>query len=295
MHVTPRDARLMARASRGTIRSRAAIDGRTSARTARATLNTLRERGVPNERRRSILVWGPSGSGKSLYLASLVMWLTRVRDEPPFAILPADDATARWIAARGATHPDGLAVASATRPERPALFHVYAIGASSIQRSQIVAEITVSDAGAGDRSPAGLDDASGIMLLLPVDTMAASAEARDSYVSWLTTTLARLPAPGSAPPAVTLPVAVCLTQTDTAPDAVRRDPTGWLESFGSETVRALRAHCACFEVFKVSSLGRTPDQRDGVAVVVGGPEPRGVLAPIRWILEQHARAAEAAA
>lgn len=295
MHVTPRGPRLMVRASCGTIRSRAAIDGRTCARTARAAQNTLRERGVHNERRRSILVWGPSGSGKSLYLASLVMWLTRVRDEPPFAILPADDATARWIAARGAAHPDGVALATPARPEQPALFRVYEIGAGGSQRSQVVAELTVSDAGAGDRSPAGLDAASGVMLLLPVETMAASTEARDSYVSWLTTTLARLPAAGSAPPAVTVPVAVCLTQTDSAPDAVRRDPTRWLESFGSETVRALRAHCAHFEVFKVSSLGRTPRRRDGVDVVVGGPEPRGVLAPIRWILEQHTLAAEVAA
>jgi hypothetical protein len=32
-----------------------------------------------------------------------------------------------------------------------------------------------------------------------------------------------------------------------------------------------------------------------VDVVVGGPEPRGVLAPIRWILAQHEPSAEAAA
>jgi hypothetical protein len=65
-----------------------------------------------------------------------------------------------------------------------------------------------------------------------------------------------------------------------------------LESFGSEAMRALRAHCARFELFKVSSLGRAPRRRDGAHVLVGAPEPRGVLAPIRWILEQSA--AEAA-
>jgi hypothetical protein len=37
-------------------------------------------------------------------------------------------------------------------------------------------------------------------------------------------------------------------------------------------------------VFKVSSTGRAPRQREGVDVVIGAPEPRGVLAPIRWII-----------
>jgi hypothetical protein len=226
------------------------------------------------------------------------MWLTRVRDEPPYAILPADDATATWVASRGASHADGIVLRTVTRPEHAPRFHIYSItdqGEAIVHRSRCVADLAVSDAAAGDRAPAGLDEALGVMLLLPVDTMAASTEARDAFVTWLTTTLARLPASSPAPPAVGMPVAVCLTQTDTAPDAVRRDPTRWLESFGTETVRALRAHCARFQVFKVSALGRTPRRRDGMDVVVAGPEPRGVLAPIRWILEQHGRATEAAA
>jgi hypothetical protein len=213
-------------------------------------------------------------------------------------VLPADDATARWVAGRGVTHADGVALLPVPRPDRPPHFRIYSIADEPgpvLRRSRFVADLAVSDAGAGDRSPAGLDDAIGIMLLLPVDTMAGSAEARDGFVSWLTTTLARLPASAAVPPAVSVPVAVCLTQTDTAPDAVRRDPTRWLESFGSETVRALRAHCARFEIFKVSSLGRAPRQRDGADIVVGGPEPRGVLAPIRWILDQQAPAGEVAA
>jgi hypothetical protein len=226
------------------------------------------------------------------------MWLTRVRDESAYAVLPADDATATWIAARGAAHADGIALQPAGRPEHAPGFHIYSIAdqpGPMGHRSRFVADLAMSDAAAGDRSPAGLDDALGVMLLLPVDTMAASTDARDAYVTWLTTTLARLPASNPAPPAVGMPVAVCLTQTDTAPDAVRRDPMRWLESFGNETGRALRAHCARFQVFKLSALGRTPRRRDGVDVVVGGPEPRGVLTPVRWILEQHRVSSEAAA
>lgn len=244
-----------------------------------------------NERRRSIILWGPPGSGKSLYLASLVMWLTREPNERPFAVLPASDAAAAWVARRSIPHPDGVALVGGVAPPADSLFRIYSISGTpdeSGRRSAHVADLAPSEAAAGDPSPPGLADASGVMLLLPAATMAASAEARDACVSWFTTTLARLPEQaGAAPPAVSLPVAVCLTQTDEVPDAVRRDATEWLESFGAETLRALRAHCARFSVFKVSSTGRAPRPRSGLDIVVGTPEPRGVLAPIRWILAEQ--------
>ena len=226
------------------------------------------------------------------------MWLTRERDERPFAIIPADDVSATWVARRSAPHPEGVALTPAASPAGATpLFRVYSIAEpsdASGHRSSLVAELVPSAAGAGEPSPARLEDAEGVILLLPVATMAASAEVRDACVTWLTTTLARLPEqPGAAPPAVSIPVAVCLTQTDEAPDASRRDAGRWLESFGSEPMRALRAHCARFALFKISSLGRTPRRRDGADVLVGTPEPRGVLAPIRWILA--ARTEEAAA
>ena len=221
------------------------------------------------------------------------MWLTRERDEHALAVLPANDASATWIARRSAQHPDGVALTpSAPENGTDPLFRVYSISAPSESggaRSALVAELVPSEASAGEASSARLDEACGVILLLPVATMAASAETRDACITWLTTTLARLPEEaGASPPAVSIPVAVCLTQTDEVPDASRRDSAQWLESFGSEALRALRAHCARFELFKVSSLGRAPRRRDGAHVLVGTPEPRGVLAPIRWILEQSA-------
>jgi len=245
---------------------------------------------VHSERRRSIILWGPPGSGKSLYLTSLVRWLARESDERAYAVLPANDATARWIAGRTAPHPEGFALlANNGRPAEPPHFRIYSISDTpdvAHRRSTLIADLTLSDASPGEPAPTGLAEASGVMLFLPVATMALSADARDGCVSWLTTTLARLPEEvGAAPPAVSLPVAVCLTQTDEVPDATRRDANQWLESFGSETVRALRAHCARYSVFKVSSLGRAPRRRDGIEVVVGTPEPRGALSAIRWILE----------
>jgi hypothetical protein len=224
------------------------------------------------------------------------MWLTRERGERAFAILPADDASAMWIARRSAQHPEGIALTPSAPPSgTEPLFRIYSItesAESAGERSALVAELTASEAAAGEPSSARLDEAAGVMLLLPVATMAASAEARDACITWLTTTLARLPEEaGAAPPAVSIPVAVCLTQTDEVPDPSRRDTAQWLESFGSEALRAVRAHCARFELFKVSSLGRAPRKRDNVHVLVGTPEPRGVLAPIRWILEQSAEVA----
>jgi len=248
---------------------------------------------VFTERRRSIILWGPAGSGKSLYLTSLVMWLTRERGKSALAILPADDASATWIARRSSPHVDGIALTPSNPvPGSDPLFRIYSInesGDATGQRSTLVAELVPSEATAGEPSAARLNEADGVILLLPVATMAASADARDACVTWLTTTLARLPEQwGAAPPAVSIPVAVCLTQTDETADASRRDTAQWLESFGNEPIRALRAHCARFELFKVSSLGRAPRRRDGAHVLVGTPEPRGVLAPIRWILEQTA-------
>jgi hypothetical protein len=233
-------------------------------------------------------MWGPPGSGKSLYLTSLVMWVTREPNERPFAVLPASDTAAQWLSRRSVPHSEGVALVPGPRAPSDALFRIYSIGDTpdvAGHRSTFVAELTPSEAAAGDPSPARLAEASGVMLLLPIATMAASPEARDACVSWLTTTLARLPEElGAAPPAVSLPVAICLTQTDEAPDAARRDAVQWLESFGSESTRALRAHCARFAVFKVSSTGRAPRRREGVDVVIGAPEPRGILAPIRWII-----------
>lgn len=247
-------------------------------------------RGVHNERRRSIILWGPPGSGKSLYLTSLVMWLAREPNERLFAVLPASDAAARWLANRSVPHAEGTALVEAAAAPSELLFRIYSISDAANaagERSELVAELVPSQALAGEPSPARLVEALGVILLLPAATMAANAEARDACVSWFTTALARLPEEaGAAPPAVALPVAVCLTQTDEAPDAARRDATQWLESFGSEITRALRAHCASFSVFKVSATGRAPRRRDGVDIVVGTPEPRGVVAPIRWILDE---------
>src|SRR3954466_5273957 len=107
----------MARAPHGTIR-----------RTASELRIAQRGVDVADERRRSIILWGPPGSGKSLYLTSLVMWLTREPNERPFAVLPASDAAAQWLSRRSAAHPEGTALVPGDRVPGNALFRIYSIG-----------------------------------------------------------------------------------------------------------------------------------------------------------------------
>src|SRR3954470_23840776 len=101
-------------------------------------------RGVHNERRRSIILWGPPGSGKSLYLTSLVMWLTREPNERPFAVLPASDTAAQWLSRRSVPHPEGVALVPGPRAPSDALFRIYSIGDTpdvAGHRSTFVAEL----------------------------------------------------------------------------------------------------------------------------------------------------------
>lgn len=254
----------------------------------RLARGALGGKGVHSERRRSIVVWGPPGSGKSVYLTSLVRWLTREREQQPLTVLPADAASTAWVARRARMTGEGVELAAHAPDELTHRFRVYETAAAEpigAPRSRFIAELTQGDGARNDPTRATLQDAAGVMLLLPVLAMSRAPDARAAHVAWLTAALARLPETlGATPPAVSVPVAVCLTQTDAVPDAARRDATEWLESFGSETTSALRAHCARFDVFKLSSLGHTPRLRGDVETVAVMPEPRGVLAPIRWIL-----------
>ena len=104
------------------------------------------------------------------------MWLTRERGERAFAILPADDASATWIARRSTPHPEGIALAPSAPLTNNPLFRVYSIAdatESGSARSALVAELVPSEAAAGETSSARLDEACGVILLLPVATMAA--------------------------------------------------------------------------------------------------------------------------
>lgn len=241
------------------------------------------------------MIWGPPGSGKSVYLSSLVLWLTREREQPPFVVLPADPRSATWLSCRSHTEGSTTVLDDGVPDDGLLKFRVYETrdtGHSSAPRSSVVAELTPGTAANGDPSRGLVESAAGVMLFLPVSAMSRAPDARVAHVAWLTATLAGLPAlAGASPPAVRLPVAVCLTQTDGIPDAARRDARQWLASFGMETTSALRAHCARFEVFKLSALGHTPRVHEGVQRLAVTPEPRGVLAPIKWILEQSEAAA----
>ena len=48
----------------------------------------------------SIMMWGAKGSGKSIYLASLVYWSPPPDDDRRSCVLPADSAAAEWVSSR---------------------------------------------------------------------------------------------------------------------------------------------------------------------------------------------------
>src|SRR5689334_4955734 len=98
------------------------------------------------------------------------MWLTREPNERPFAVLPASDAAAAWVARRSIPHPDGVALVGGVTPPADPMFRIYSISGTpdeSGRRSTLVADLTPSQAAAGDPSPARLAEAAGVILLLP--------------------------------------------------------------------------------------------------------------------------------
>src|SRR6478735_1318175 len=70
----------------------------TSKTAARSTGRLLG--GVPAAASDSIMMWGAKGSGKSVYIASLVYWSPPADAARRVCVLPATSAAAEWVADR---------------------------------------------------------------------------------------------------------------------------------------------------------------------------------------------------
>ena len=70
----------------------------TSNAAARSTSRSLD--GVPAASSDSIMMWGAKGSGKSIYIASLVYWSPPADAARRVCVLPATSAAAEWVADR---------------------------------------------------------------------------------------------------------------------------------------------------------------------------------------------------
>jgi hypothetical protein len=89
---------------------------------------------------------------------------------------------------------------------------------------------------------------------------------------------------------LTIPVAICLSQIDRAPQFMDAEPKALFEETVGDTAPMLYSWLTTFDIFKLTALGR-PLRRVGDREVLDGePRPKFVHLPISWIVGQHDRA-----
>ena len=263
------------------------------------------------ERRRSILIAGERGAGTSVYAVSLVHWQQPERARTRLCLLPADGDAARWVTERVAVHRDGVTVAprltTSTRRHRFRMYQLDGSADHTARDSAVVSDVSCwdgpADAEQAEFSPELLDEVSrahGIVLLVGAASGEQAGASRRGQVSWLRRVLgemrdalARAYVGGArslpydeTTNTLTCPVALCVSQIDCAPDAERRDAVAWLESLIGERASMLTSFLSRHTTFKLSSTGHTPRPTDRGQFIPGMAEPRGILAPLRWVLEQ---------
>lgn len=290
----------------------------------------------------SIMMWGAKGSGKSVYIASLVYWSPPADAPRRVCVLPANSTAAEWVADRvrslsgewgpgtrdsavrdrnefGAPTPIfGSPVPSPqsavpqykTLTERRLDFRLYTLPttAGPIPRllnteSRYEASLNFWDVPGevydGDIPPNILREmtrAKGLILL--INPSFVPDEGRDRYyMRFFDRTLGRLKFAladaarrGERVPfdphtnQLTIPVAVCLSQIDRAPQFMDAEPKALFEATVGDTAPILYSWLTRFDIFKLTALGR-PLRRVGDREVLDGePQPKFVHLPISWIV-----------
>ena len=321
----------------------------TSNSAARSTSRALD--GVPSASSDSIMMWGAKGSGKSIYIASLVYWSPPADAARRVCVLPATSAAAEWVAdrvrslglgetglgtedwglGRDATTGAGVsATVEGSRPspqsrvpspqyktlvERRLDFRLYTLPttAGPITRllnteSRYEASLNFWDVPGevydGDIPPNILREmtrARGLILLINPSFVPDEGRER-YYMRFFDRTLGRLKFAladaarrGERVPfdvrtnQLTIPVAVCLSQIDRAPQFMDAEPKALFEETVGDTAPVLYSWLTRFDIFKLAALGR-PLRRVGDREVLDGePQPKFVHLPISWIVGQHDR------
>jgi hypothetical protein len=320
----------------------------TSNAAARSTSRSLD--GVSPASSDSIMMWGAKGSGKSIYIASLVYWSPPADAARRVCVLPATSAAAEWVAdrVRSLAGTTGLGTADwglgrqaisaeevsspvrASRPspqspvpgpqyktltERRLDFRLYTLPttAGPITRllnaeSRYEASLNFWDVPGevydGDIPPNILREmtrARGLILLINPSFVPDEGRER-YYMRFFDRTLGRLKFAladaarrGERVPfdvrtnQLTIPVAVCLSQIDRAPQFMDAEPKALFEETVGDTAPVLYSWLTRFDIFKLTALGR-PLRRVGDREVLDGePQPKFVHLPISWIVGQHDR------
>jgi hypothetical protein len=294
----------------------------------------------------SIMMWGAKGSGKSVYIASLVYWSPPADAARRVCVLPANSTAAEWVAdrVRALTRVEGGESVGAQRSwadgnsewegprdsfipdspfpipyktlvERRLDFRLYTLPttAGPITRllnteSRYEASLNFWDVPGevydGDIPPNILREmtrARGLILLINPSYVPDEGRER-YYMRFFDRTLGRLKFAladaarrGERVPfdprtnQLTIPVAVCLSQIDRAPQFMDAEPKALFEETVGDTAPVLYSWLTTFDIFKLTALGR-PLRRVGDREVLDGePRPKFVHLPISWIVGQHGR------
>ncbi|MDF1505835.1 hypothetical protein [Roseisolibacter sp. H3M3-2] len=257
-----------------------------------------------------IVLWGPPGSGKSTYLATLVYYNESLDEQARrWCVLPADGVTAEWVVDRVQRWRDGAASPKSLHAEPQALgFRVYSLPpqrAGLFARRPAAAHVEATlrfwdvpgEAYASEIPDAIVRQMVGARgLLLVLDPGFDPPEGRERYYErFFLRTLGRLTFAmqqerarrglGGAGLAgdnrLEIPVAICLSHLDEHPALREGDRVRLLRELFGDSTQLLEKWLTRWEVLPMSATGGPAGARAGA-----DPSPELATHPIAWLLDQ---------
>ena len=274
----------------------------------------MADRAIPDadasaaDRDSSIVLWGPPGSGKSTYLATLVYYNESLDEQARrWCVLPADGVTAEWVVERVERWREGAPAPKSLHPEPQALsFRLYSLpparaGLFARRPAAAHPEATLrfwdvpGETYTGEIPDAIVQQMVGARgLLLVLDPGFDPPEGRERfYERFFLKTLGKLTfamqrardARGvlAGDNRLTIPVAICLSHLDEHPALREGDRVQLLRELFGDSAQLLEKWLTTWEVLPMSATGVRPSAAHGAPV---DPRPELAAHPIAWLLDQ---------